>query len=85
MNLCVFLPTVYSLLGQLFVEIGGVRGERGSFLDPTQPNVGSAISAQDHLQNTGNGVQRTNALKQCQIGVCNDKLAPNYHFALTGI
>lgn len=54
---CVSLPTVYRLLGQLFVEIRGVRGQRGSFLDPTQPNVGSAISAQDHLQNTGNGTE----------------------------
>lgn len=59
----VSLPTVYGLLGQLFVEIRGVRGQRGSFLNSTQPNVGSAISAQDHLQNTENGVQRTNALK----------------------
>lgn len=50
---CVSSPTSHSLLGQLFVEIWSKRGgHRRSFLHITKSNVGSAISAQNHLQNT---------------------------------
>lgn len=48
---CVSSPTVDGLLGQLFVEMWSVGGvQKRSFLDLTQPNIGFAISAQNHLK-----------------------------------
>ena len=62
-------PALHRLLSQLFVEIrgeggGGERGERGRFLHLSQPNVGSAVSTQNHLQSTEDYITHKSFLSQ---------------------